>query len=246
MPADPYATRADPYATRADGLGPMPTGQLPTGLLGDLRPPPFSGGGPRSRRRLVPAVIVAAVVAVVAIAAGALIFRSHSASTATSGTTGTTPSASPQASRQQAAARLSGLLASSVTDRSAVIDAVGDVSGCGPSMPQDAQTFTRAADSRQRLLSQLANLPGRSLLSAEMLQDLTGAWQASAQVHTDLARWTNDNIARGCHRKSHSDAALRSSYVPDGQATTDKQAFARLWNPVARQYGLTTYHWNQL
>lgn len=225
-----------------DGLGPVPSGDLPTAMLGDLRLAPAPGRSPRSRRRLVPLIMAAALVAVVA---GVVIFRTHSHGTAARGTTGTMPPASSQAARQ-AAVQLSGLLAHSVTDRRAVIDAVADVRGCGPSLNQDARTFASAASSRQRLLSRLGSLPGRSLLPAAMLQDLTGAWQASAQVDTDLARWADGKIARGCHRNSRSDASLRASYVPDAQATADKQAFASLWNPVARQYGLTTYRWSQL
>ncbi len=142
--------------------------------------------------------------------------------------------------------RLSGLLAQSVTDRAAVTGAAEDVRGCGPSLRQDARTFASAASSRQSLLSRLGSLPGSSLLPAAMLQDLSGAWQASAQVDTDLARWAEGKIARGCHRNSRPDARLRASYVPEGKATVGKQAFAGLWNPVARRYGLTTYQPSQL
>jgi hypothetical protein len=226
-----------------DGLGPVPPGGLPTPILGDLRLAPASGGPGRSRRRLVPVIVAAVLVAVVA---GVVIFRGHSGSTAASGATGTTPSASSQDARRQAAVRLSGLLAQSVTDRAAVTGAAEDVRGCGPSLGEDARTFASAASSRQRLLSRLGTLPGRSLLPAVMLQDLTGAWQASAQVDTDLARWAEGKIARGCHRNSRPDARLRASYVPEGKATVGKQAFASLWNPVARPYGLTTYRPNQL
>jgi hypothetical protein len=211
-------------------------------MLGDLRLEPAPSGPQRSRRPLVPVIVAAVLVAIVA---GVFIFRGHSGSTAASGTTGTTPSASSQDGRRQAAVGLSALLAQSVTDRAAVIDAVADVRGCGPSLRQDARTFARAASSRQRLLSRLGSLPGRSLLPAAMLPDLTGAWQASAQVDTDLARWADDNIARGCHHGSRSDVALRASSVPERQAAAGKQAFASLWNPVARQYGLTTYQPNQ-
>ncbi len=225
-----------------DGLDPVPPGDLPTAVLGDLRLAPAASAPRRSRRPLVPVIVAAVLVAIVA---GAVIFRAHSGSSAASGTAGTAPSASSQDARRQAAVRLSGLLAQSVTDRAAVIDAVADVRGCGPSLRQDARTFARAASSRQRLLARLESLPGRSLLPAAMLPDLTGAWQASAQVDTDLARWADDNIARGCHRNSRSDAGLRASYVPEGQATAGKRAFASLWNPVARRYGLTTYQPNQ-
>jgi hypothetical protein len=211
-------------------------------MLGGLRLAPAPAGPRRSRRPLVLVIVAAALVAVVA---GVVIFRPHSGSTAASGTTGTTPPVSSQDARRQAAVRLSGLLAQSVTDRAAVIDAVADVRGCGPSLRQDARTFASAASSRQRLLSRLGSLPGRSLLPTAMLPDLTRAWQASAQVDTDLARWTDGKITRGCHRNSQSDARLRASYVPEGQANAGKQAFASLWNPVARRYGLTTYQPNQ-
>ena len=232
---------AGPEATRPDGL--VPSGDPPTAILGDLRLAPASEGPRRPGRPLVPVIVAAALVAVVA---GFVIFRALSGSTAAGGTSGTTPSASSQDAARQVAARLSGLLALSVTDRAAVTGAAEDVRGCGPSLRQDAGTFARAATSRQHLLSLLASLPGRPLLPAAMLQDLTSAWQASAQVDTDLARWTQDNIARGCHRNSRSDASLRASDIPEDRATAGKQAFATLWNPIARQYGLTTYQPTQL
>ena len=214
-------------------------------MLGDLRLAPASEGPRRPGRPRRPLVLVIVAAALVAVVAG-VVFRALSGGTASSATSGTTPSASSQDTQRQAAVRLSGLLAQSVTDRAAVTSAAEDVRGCGPSLGQDARTFARSASSRQHLLSLLASLPGRPLLPAAMLQDLTSAWQASAQVDTDLAQWTQDNIARGCHRSSRSDASLRASYVPEDQATAGKRAFAPLWNRIARQYGLTTYQWNHL
>jgi len=225
-----------------DGLGPVSSDDLPMPMLGGLRPAPVPDGQRRSRR---PPVLVIVAAVLMAVVAGVVIFRAHSGSTAAGRTTGTAPSNSPQETRRQAAARLSGLLAQSVTDRAAVIDAVADVRGCGPSLRQDAQTFTNSASSRQRLLSRLGSLPGRPLLPTAMLRDLTSAWQASAQVDADLARWANDMIADGCHHDSQSDAGLQASYAPERQATVGKEAFASLWNPMARQYGLTTYERNQ-
>jgi hypothetical protein len=233
---------ADPDPTRVDGLAPVPPADPPTAMLDDLRLAPAPAGPRRPGRRMVPVIAAAVLVAIVA---GVVILRGHPGSTAASGTTSTTPSASSRDARRQAAMRLSGLLAQSVTDRAAVIDAAAGVRGCGPSLRQDARTFARAASSRQRLLSRLGSLPGRSLLPAAMLHDLTGAWQASAQVDTDLARWAEDNVARGCHRASRSDIALRASYAPEGQANAGKNAFTSLWNPVARRYGLTTYQPDQ-
>jgi len=210
-------------------------------MLGGLRMAPVPDGPRRPRRPLVPVIVAVALVAVVA---GIVIFRAHSGSTAASGST--TPSASSQDARRQAAVQLSGLLALSVTDRAAVVDAATDVRGCGPSLRQDARTFASSASSRQRLLTRLGSLPGRSLLPATMLQDLTSAWQASAEVDTDLARWAQDMISRGCHHNGRSDAGLRASYAPESQAAAGKHAFASRWNQVARRYGLTTYQPSQL
>ena len=236
------APPADPDATRVDGMDPVPPGDLPTEMLGGLLLEPAPNVPRPSRRPRVPLVPVIVAAVLLAIVAGVVIFRGHSG---TAAATGTTPSPSSHDARRQAAVGLSGLLAQSVTDRAAVIKAVADVRGCGPSLRQDARTLARAASARQRLLSRLANLPGRSLLPDAMLSDLTGAWQASAQVDSDLARWADDKIARGCRRVGAADANLRASSAPEAQAIAGKQAFARLWNPIARQYGLTTYQRNQ-
>jgi hypothetical protein len=203
-----------------------------------------ASAGPRRRpgRRLVVAVAAAAIAAVVA---ALVIMQSLSGGSAASGTTGPTATASPDA-RRQAAVRLAGLLALSVTDRAAVTRAAEDVRSCGPSLHQDAQIFAHSASSRQQLLSRLATLSGRSALPAALLADLTSAWQASAQVDTDLARWARDNIARGCRHGSRSDTYLRASAIPESRATVGKLAFATRWNAIARPYGLTTYQPSQL
>jgi hypothetical protein len=225
--------------------GPAPSGDTPTTMLGGLRPTRDPGGPHRPRR---PLLIVIAAAALVAIVAGIFLVQGLSGGKpAGSGSTGATSSASSPDARRQAAAGLAGLLAQSVTDRAAVTNAAEDVRACGPSLSQDARTFAHSASSRQQLLGRLASLPGRSLLPAAMLQDLTSAWQASAQVDTDLARWAQDNATRGCHHhKGRSDAFLRASAGPEARATIGKRAFADRWNPIARQYGLKTYERNQL
>jgi hypothetical protein len=232
----------------ADDPSLMPSGETPTTMLGGLRRPPASGGSQRrpGRRPGRRPVLVGVAAAFAAIVAGIVIIQALSGGTPASGTTGATSSASSPDTRRQAAAGLAGLLGQSVTDRAAVTSAAEDVRGCGPSLPQDARTFAHAASARQRLLSRLASLPGRSSLPAAMLQDLTSAWQASAQVDTDLSRWAQDNMTRGCRHGSRSDASLRASDIPESQATVAKRAFVTRWNPIARQYGLTTYQRSQL
>jgi len=171
---------------------------------------------------------------------------------ATASATPTTTAASASASatglaQRAAAAQLAGLLSQSGTDRADVINAVGSVRACdnAATLRKDATTFSVAAENRQKLLSRLAGLPGRSALPAAMISDLTAGWQASAQVDTDLAKWATA-AASHCRKGNQNDPNLKASYGPDGQATAGKQAFARLWNPLAKKYALATYQWEQL
>lgn len=222
----------------------MSTSVFDGSVLDGLRPVPPQG--PRRPRVPVLPILACALLVV----AGVIIFAlrgGHGTAAATANIPSATATASSPAAQQQAAVALSALLAQSGTDRSSVIQAVTDVRSCGNSLHQDTQTFAGAANSRQALLSRLDRMPGRALLSASMIQDLTSAWQASAQADRDLARWARDEASHRCTpRKSGSDANLQASYGPDSQATRGKKAFARLWNPIASRYGLTHYQWDQL
>jgi len=155
-------------------------------------------------------------------------------------------STAAQVTEQQAAQSLGGMLSQSVSDRTAITQAVSDVEACGPSLNQDPQVFDSAASSRRTLLTELATMPGASTLPAPMLQDLTGAWQASITADDDFAQWANDEITNGCTPNDTSDPGWVAAQGPDAQATTDKKAFASIWNQLATQYGLATYAWNQL
>ena len=148
---------------------------------------------------------------------------------------------------QQAAEALAALLAQSGTDRAAVTQAVSAVADCSPDLSQDETVFSNAATSHQALLGKLAALPDRSALPASMLRDLTTAWQASGQADQDFAKWTQDEISQGCSTSSdQSDASYQAATVPDGQATQYKKTFATLWAPIADQYGLPLYQYNQI
>jgi hypothetical protein len=249
---------ADPGIRRVGG---PPRSSRPAGPPRSSRP----AGPPRSRRTLVLAV---AVLLVAGLAIGAALYlrgSSHTARTSagasqtsaaaqgTEPTSTTSPSTGSGAastgaliSERQAATDLAGLLARSVQDRSSIVAAAADVGDCGPTLSQDPQTFQTAAASRQQLLGQLASLPGRSTLPAGLLQSLTGAWQASAAADQDLGKWAQDEVSLGCTQNDQADPNFKAAAGPDDRATTDKKAFVDQWNPIASQYGLTTYRWNQL
>jgi len=221
-----------------------PSGGMPTSVLDGLYPAPAQGPR-RPRVPVLPILACALVVVVAAVAFVALRGGGHGTAAVADMPSATATASSPAAQRRAAVA-LSALLARSVTDRTSVIQAVTEVRGCGKFLDQDAQIFTDDANSRQTLLSRLGRMPGRPQLSAAMIQDLTTAWQASAQADRDLARWARDEASGCTPRKSGSDPNLQASYVPDGEATASKKAFASLWNPIADRYGLTNYQWDQL
>jgi hypothetical protein len=208
--------------------------------------------GARERpRRLLLAGLIVLVAAVIVVPA---VLIAHSLHGITGGSAAAQPTTKQPArngataapSQRAAAASLAALLAQTATDRSSIVNAVGAVEHCTAALAQAPQVFQNAAASRQRLLQQLAGLSGRSALPAAMLQELTGAWQASAAVDTDLGKWAQDEAAGGCKPNDHANANYQASVGPDGQATNDKTAFAASWNAIATKYGLTPYRTSQL
>jgi len=223
-----------------DGMplpGGPPSGGAPggQGLLGKL---PF-------KRPLVPVAVGAGVVVIVVVA---LALSSQGGSSSNTSAAGTGAGAGPAAStstgtttvsQQQAASSLSGLLQQSGSDRASVSAAVVDVEGCGNSLAKDVQVFNNDAANRHTLLSKLAQLPGRSALSPGMISDLTTAWQASATVDTDLAKWAQDQVGH-CKKGNTKDPNYTATIPFDSQATNAKNAFVQLWNPFAKKDGLPT------
>jgi hypothetical protein len=153
------------------------------------------------------------------------------------------PSSEPTTKRSQAAT-LARLLAGSTRDRAAVVTAFNDVSSCKADLAQDASIFQDAASSRQQELTQLRGF-SFSALPSGMMTALAGAWQNSARADQDFAEWAQDE-SKHCTPDDTADPGYQDSFGPDTQATADKQEFVRQWNPIARQYGLSTYQPDQL
>ena len=227
------------------GPGPQygPDGSPLTGT----RPPATLGRFALPRGPLVPA---AGVAVIIVIAATAFLLSSQASPPATrSPAAGSTAAAPPSsaggAAERQAAIALSGLLSQTGADRADVNNAVTNVQSCGKGIAKDVRVFSKAASNRQALLTKLGKFPDRSALPAAMIADLTAAWQASAAADSDLARWASDEAVH-CHKNFARDASWQASYGPDSRATNNKQAFAMLWNRIARKDGLATYQPGQL
>jgi hypothetical protein len=217
--------------------------------------PPQQPGGPgmrrslRSRGPLVPALAIGAV-ALIAIVA-LIVANSGGGSpsqTAATGSATASASAPPvsDAARKAAAQRLAALLPQSGSDHAAVNGAVFDLDACKHLKPARTALGT-ARQNRENLLTQIRTLPGRDALSPDLLQALTGAEQASAQVDGDLHDWAQDLINGGCNPKTaQSDAHYQASLGGDDTASTEKAKFLSLWNPLAKKYGLQTYQAGQI
>ena len=147
---------------------------------------------------------------------------------------------------EQAADNLSNLLTQSVTDRSSIVAAVADAQNCGSNLSQDPQILENAATSRQNLLNELSNLSGAPNLPANLITNLRGAWQSSMEADKAYAQYSQDQISNGCVKNDTADPNYQAAIGPDGHATTYKQNFVALWNPIAMQYGLPTYVWSEL
>jgi hypothetical protein len=53
-------------------------------------------------------------------------------------------------------------------------------------------------------------------------------------------------VSHGCTESDQSDPGAQAAVGPDNQATTDKQNFVRMRDPIAMKYGLPAYQENQL
>jgi hypothetical protein len=257
-----------PYQNGQYGDGQYGQGQYAQGQYGQGQFPPGTQYGPdgmplgpqgggrfpfkRPRGRVLVVAVAGAAAVIVAIA---LVLSNHGntpsttagSSTPASGTPTGTSSASANAKTQlQAATALSGLLSQSGGDRADVIGAYTDVSTCGKNLAKDAATFSKAAANRRILLGKLAKLTGRSALSGEMLTDLTNAWQASATVDKDLAKWATDEVGHCSKKQVLKDKNYTATIPFDSQATNNKNAFVELWNPLAKKDGLSKVQPSQL
>ena len=170
-----------------------------------------------------------------------------SASASASATASASASVSSTAvTERQAASTVSGMLASSVDDRTSIDNAYSDVMTCGPNLSSDAAVFTHAASSRRAMLASLDSMSGRAALPPALLSDLGNAWQASIAADQAFATWANDAATQGCRPNDTSSSAYQATVAPDNEATQYKTAFVGQWNPIAASYGLTTYQQQQL
>ncbi|WP_109000300.1 hypothetical protein [Streptomyces rishiriensis] len=232
-----------PYAQPAH----TPPGGPETGGRRGAHDDDGDGGRRRSRVPLFAAIGVA--LAVVGVGAGAMLAggggdkagsgKTVAASAPVSGDSGST---STDAARQQAV-ELDKLLADSGSSRASVIGAVADVKGCD-NLSQAATDLRDAAEQRTGLVTKLSalkvdRLPDHATLTAA----LTKAWQASASADDHYAAWADQvdgDKKKYCKKGSaRATGEAQAGNRASGTASAQKSQAAKLWNEIAKKYGLT-------
>ncbi|MFG2574612.1 hypothetical protein [Streptomyces sp. NPDC048481] len=204
-------------------------------------------GRTRSRVPLFAAVGVA--LAVVGVGAGALLAggggdKGGAGQTvaASAPVTGGSASTSADGARQQAV-ELDKLLADSGSSRAGVISAVASVKSCD-NLSQAASDLRDAAGQRTGLVTRLSALKVDRLPDHDALTvALTKAWQASASADEHYAAWAdqvNGDKKKNCRKGSaRATGEAQAGNRASGTASAQKSRAAKLWNEIAKKYGLT-------
>jgi serine/threonine-protein kinase len=200
---------------------------------------------PAQHRRVLRLILAAAVIVIaVPVALGvALSMRSIPAPPAVSVPAASSPAASarsPSASSLSAskqAAAVSALLTSSAATRTALHDAIVQVGACtnlnnAVSQLQDVVNRRITEEGQASTLRTSALPDGTSVKS-----DLMAALNDSLRADRDYLTWARQQLGHGC-KPSDQSSAFRAAASASRAAAASKEAFARVWSPVAARYGI--------
>ena len=242
-PAEPESRFDRPAAS------PVPPWDSRAGAPARRRPP---------RRGWLIAVAAAAVLA--SVGAGAFVAGKigpgHGGAPPASGGTSpagaTSPVTSPAASSATATqlpgaaamATLGSYLARSASVRPTIQTAINGVQGCSESPASGEATLQRAIDTRQDILNALPTLSVSGLPSGtQLVSTLTTTMQDSIAADKDYQSWMKDFASSGspCGANPSQDSNYAAAVNVSGAATTAKDAFVAIWDPMAPRYGQPVY-----
>ena len=160
----------------------------------------------------------------------------------------TSPAASSATATQlpgaAAMATLGSYLARSASVRSTIQSAINGVQQCSESPSSGEATLQQAIDTRQDILNALPTLSVSGLPSGtQLVGTLTTTMQDSIAADKDYQNWMRDFASSGS--PCGSDPSQNSNYAAavnvSGAATTAKNAFVAIWDPMAPRYGQPVY-----
>jgi hypothetical protein len=254
MGAPMGAPATAPPPVMGQGMPMAPMGQAGPGGPPYGGFPPNQGGRPGGGTNKP---LLAAVAALVTIAVGSVVFvvwpsgddssanANSSASASPSNKQVAQKNAIPTETKQQAAV-VNKILDDSVATRRVLAGAIGRAGKC-KTLPQAIQGFETVAQRRQNQLARTRGLKVDKLANGERLRGkLSEALTASLQVDQVLLRWAQQN-QRNCRGKPRPAAAkVPGRAAVERRATTAKQEFVVLWNPVAKKTGQPQRSWKRV
>ena len=160
----------------------------------------------------------------------------------------TSPAASSATATQlpgaAAMATLGSYLARSASVRPTIQAAINGVHGCSESPASGEATLQRAIDTRQDILNALPTLSVSGLPSGtQLVSTLTTTMQDSIAADKDYQSWMKDFASSGspCGSNPSQDSNYAAAVNVSGAATTAKNAFVAIWDPMAPRYGQPVY-----
>lgn len=148
--------------------------------------------------------------------------------------------AAPDPAKPQAE-ELDKLLADSNNSRAAVISAVEKTKTC-TNLDKAVSDLKGAAQQRRDLVTRLKGLSVDKLPNnGELTASLTKAWQASASADDHYAAWAAQAKSKKVckHGKARTTSQMQAASVQSGEASKAKREASKLWNTIAKKYGLT-------
>jgi hypothetical protein len=222
--------------------------------------PPWDGRAAAPARRRPPRrgwlIAIAAAAVLVSAGAGALVAGKigpgHGRSPASPGTPGpaastslvTSPAANTQLPGAAAMATLGSYLARSASVRSTIQSAIDGVGNCSESPSSGEAILQQAIDTRQGILNDLPALSvSRLPHGTQLVSTLTTTMQDSVAADKDYQSWMKDFASSGspCGSDPSQDPNYADAVNVSTAATTAKNAFVAIWNPMAPRYGQQVY-----
>ena len=160
------------------------------------------------------------------------------------------PSVSPSSSApapppgSAAMATLASYLRQSAAVRPTVQAAINNVQNCSENPSNAEATVQQAITTRRGILQALQTLSVSGLPNGtQLVSTLTTAMQNSLNADNDYHAWMADLVSSGntCGSNPNQDSNYVNGGTASSDATTSKNAFLSLWNPMAPTYGQQTY-----
>ena len=141
-------------------------------------------------------------------------------------------------------ATLGSYLARSASVRSTIQSAIDGVQGCSESPSSGEATLQQAINTRQDILNALPTLSVSGLPNGtQLVSTLTTTMQDSVAADKDYQSWMRDfaNSGSPCGSDPSQDSNYAAGVNVSNAATTAKNAFVAIWDPMAPRYGQQVY-----